>query len=96
MQLLKRKKYYNLLAKQCALCRFLLSILNTKLKLIDNCCTILRYQCDKNILNITPNRRKFKVNASEPHLTDLLSLLLLTAMSNSHAAAPESLSEVAS
>lgn len=57
---------------------------------------MLRYQGDKNILNIIPNSRKFQVNASGPHLTDLLSSLVLTAMSNSHSAALEILSEVAS
>lgn len=89
-------KYSNLLAKQCALCRFLLSILNTKLNWIDTCCMMLRYQGDKNILNIIPNSRNFKVNVSGPHLSDLLSSLLLTAMSNRHAAALKILSEIAS
>lgn len=56
---------------------------------------MLRYQGDKNILNIIPNSRNFKVNVGGPHLTHLFSSLLLT-MSNSHAAALEILSEVAS
>lgn len=57
---------------------------------------MLRYQGDKNILNIIPNSRKFKVNVDGPQLIDLLSSLLLTAMFNSHAAALEMLSEVTS
>lgn len=57
---------------------------------------MLRYQGGKNVLNIVSNPRKFKVNVDGPHLTYLLSLLLLIAISNTYTAAVEIFSELTS